>query len=86
MMIFRIRGKEYDIAEKNIKEVLEKLEPEPLKGRAKYYIEYKEKRYRIKQVIAAVTGLPRVEFTTRAAYRILTKLGFEVKELGKHKI
>lgn len=86
MVIFRIGGKDYDITEKKIEEVLEKLEPEPLKGARKYYIEYKGKRYPIKQVIAAVTGLPRIGFTARDAYRILTKLGFEVKELEKQSL
>jgi hypothetical protein len=80
-VIFRIRGKEYNITGQDIESILEKLEPEPLKGRAKYYVEHRGKRYPIKQVIASVTGLPRIGFTARDAYRILTKLGFEVKEL-----
>jgi 5-methylcytosine-specific restriction protein B len=48
---------------------------------AKYYIEYRGKRYPIKQVVSAITGLQRVAFTSRHAYSILTALGFEVKEL-----
>jgi len=36
----------------------------------------------IKQVISAITGLPRVAFTAMHACRILTALGFEVKELN----
>ena len=60
---------------------MENLDPEPLRGRAKYYIEYRGRRYSIKQVVSAVTELPRVAFTAMHAYRILTALGFEVKEL-----
>ena len=44
-------------------------------------LEYKGRVYPIKQVVSAVTGLPRVAFTAMHAYRVLTVLGFEVKEL-----
>jgi len=36
--------------------VLEKLDPEPLRGRVKYHVEYKSKQYPIKQGVSAVTG------------------------------
>jgi hypothetical protein len=81
LVVFVIRGKEYNIDKETIEKTLDKIEPEPFKGRAKYYIEHKGKKYPIKQVIAAVTGLPRVGFTATDAYKILTKLGFEIKEL-----
>ena len=81
-MVFTIRGRTFNISREDVERVLEKLDPEPLRGRAKYYIEYRGKRYPIKQVISAVTGLPRVAFTAMHAYRILTALGFEVKELA----
>jgi hypothetical protein len=80
LVVFTIRGKTFNISRKDVEHVLEKLNPEPLRGRAKYYIEYRGKRYPIKQVVSAVTGLPRVAFTAMHAYRILTALGFEVKE------
>jgi len=82
LVVFTIRGRTFNISREDVERVLEKLDPEPLRGRAKYYIEYRGKRYPIKQVISAVTGLPRVAFTAMHAYRILTALGFEVKELG----
>jgi len=82
LVVFTIRGRTFEVSRGDIVErVLENLDPEPLRGRAKYYIEYNGKRYPIKQVVSAVTGLPRVAFTARHAYRILTALGFEVKEL-----
>lgn len=82
MVVFTIRGRTFNISREDIERILENLDPEPLRGRAKYYIEYKGKRYPIKQIISAVTGLPRVAFTAMHAYRILTALGFEVKELS----
>jgi hypothetical protein len=80
LVVFTIRGRTFNISREDVERVLEKLNPEPLRGRAKYYIEYRGKRYPIKQVVSAVTGLPRVAFTAMHAYRILTALGFEVKE------
>jgi hypothetical protein len=80
LVVFTIRGRTFNISREDVERVLEKLDPEPLRGRAKYYIEYRGKRYPIKQVVSAVTGLPRVAFTAMHAYRILTALGFEVKE------
>ena len=77
-MEFFIGGKKIELTREKVEEVLERLEPEPIK---KYYIEYKGEKYPIKQVISAATGLPRVSITPRQAYRILIKLGFEVKEL-----
>lgn len=82
MVVFTIRGRTFSISREDVERVLEKLDPEPLRGRAKYYIEYRGKRYPIKQVVSAVTGLPRVAFTAMHAYRVLTALGFEVKELS----
>jgi hypothetical protein len=82
LVVFTIRGRTFNISREDVERVLEKLNPEPLRGRAKYYIEYRGKRYPIKQVVSAVTGLPRVAFTAMHAYRILTALGFEVKELN----
>jgi len=81
-VVFTIRGRTFNVSREDIERILENLDPEPLRGRAKYYIEYKGKMYPIKQVISAVTGLPRVAFTAMHAYRILTALGFEVKELS----
>jgi hypothetical protein len=80
--VFTIRGRTFNISREDVERVLEKLDPEPLRGRAKYYIDYRGKRYPIKQVISAVTGLPRVAFTAMHAYRVLSALGFEVKELS----
>jgi len=82
LVVFTIRGRTFNISREDVERALEKLDPEPLRGRAKYYIDYRGKRYPIKQVISAVTGMPRVAFTAMHAYRVLSALGFEVKELS----
>jgi hypothetical protein len=38
-----IRGKTFNVSREDVERVLKKLNPEPLRGRAKYYIEYKGK-------------------------------------------
>jgi len=79
---FTIRGRVYDISREDILKAIEGVEPEPLTGKRKYYIEAHGRKYPIKQVIGLALGLPRASFTAMDAYRILTKLGFEVREAG----
>jgi len=81
MVTFIIRGKVFELSRDDIIKALEESEAEPFTGRRKYYIEWNEKKYPIKQVLSLVTGLPKIAFTATDAYRVLTKLGFEVKEL-----
>ena len=81
MVVFTIRGKRFNIERDDIINALKNVEPEPIIGRRKYYVEISGRKYPIKQVIGLVTGLPRIAFTAMDAYRILTKLGFEVKEI-----
>jgi len=78
---FTLRGAVYDIGKDDVFKAVEGVEPEPFTRRSKYYVEMDGRRYPIKQVIGLVTGLPRVAFTAMDAYRILTRLGFEVKVL-----
>ncbi|RLI82951.1 hypothetical protein DRP04_02700 [Archaeoglobales archaeon] len=84
MVVFKLRGREYNITREDVEKVLKTVEPEPFKGNAKYYVEYNEKKYPIKQVVASVTRLPRVSFTAMDAYRVLSRLGFEIKELQEN--
>jgi len=81
VVVFTIRGKRFNIDKDDVINAVKDVEPEPLTGRRKYYVEINGKKYPIKQVISLVTGLPRIAFTAMDAYRILTKLGFEVKEI-----
>ena len=80
-MEFVIGKEKVELTREKVEEVLGKLDPEPFRGKAKYYIEHKGRRYPIKQVLSAATGLPKVSFTTMHAYKVLRELGFEVKEL-----
>jgi hypothetical protein len=83
VVTFTIRGKTFSLTKEDVEKTLKRLEPEPLKGRAKYYVEHEGRCFPIKQVVAAATGLPRLAFTAMHAYRILTDLSFEVKELKR---
>jgi hypothetical protein len=78
---FTIGKRRMEVTKEKVEGALRKMEPEPLKGRMKYYVEYEGRRYPIKQVISVATGLPKVSFTTMHAYKVLRELGFEVKEL-----
>ena len=78
LTIFAIRGRTFEVSREAVESVSENLDPEPIRDRAKYYIEYKGRKYPIKQVVPAVAGLPGIAFTATYAYRVLTTL----KELG----
>jgi len=78
---FTIGKTRVELTRESVEVVLDKLDPEPFKGKAKYYVEFRGRRYPIKQVLSAVTGLPKVSFTTMHAYKVLKELSFEVKEL-----
>jgi hypothetical protein len=54
-------------------------QPEPLHA---HYVVIGGKRFPPKQVISAVTGLDRADFTTHQARRILRRLGFAVGRRG----
>jgi len=79
--MFTIKGKVYYITREDVINAIKDVEPDPLTGKRRYYVEINGKQYPIKQVLSLVTELPRIAFTSMDAYRILTKLGFEVKEL-----
>lgn len=67
-----IKGKTYTLTQKDVEEILKRLEPEELKGNAKYYIEFDGMKFPIKKVLTEVIGLPRIAFTAMYAYNILT--------------
>jgi hypothetical protein len=48
----------------------------------KYSTEVSGLSYPIRQVVAAGTGRPAIEFTSAAAYRILQRFGFEIETEG----
>jgi hypothetical protein len=78
MQDFVLRGKTYRSSKEEIEQALKKVEPEPVR---KYYIEVDGIRYPIKQPIELITGLARVAYTAMDAYRILSRLGFEIRQM-----
>ena len=79
-MDFKIRGRTYSISEKEVFERTAGVAPVATDSRNKYFIRLQEKEYPIKQVLELVINRPVAEFTAHTAYRVLTKLGFEVYE------
>jgi len=75
---FILRGCRYKSSRTKVENALKKEEPDPIR---KYYIDINGERYPIKQPIELITGLPRVAYTAMDAYRILSRLGFEVKQM-----
>lgn len=84
-MEFVIGKRKVELTKEKVVEVLRGLQPEPLRGRAKYYVELDGKKYPVKQVMAAVTGLSKESFSTEQAMKVLKALGFDVKDLRKER-
>ena len=76
-MRLKVRGKLYDTTKKEVEKKLFNVEPEI--GR-KYFVEIRGSYYPIKQVVGEAFSLPRAEFITQEAYRILRNLGFKIIE------
>jgi hypothetical protein len=84
-MEFVIGKRRVELSKEKVVEVLKGLEPEPLRGRARYYVELDGKKYPVKQVVATVTGLSKESLSTEQAVKVLKALGFEVKDLRKER-
>jgi len=81
MVKFTLRGKVYDVTREDVINAVKNIEPEPIVGRRKYVVKIGGKLYPIKQVVSLLLDLPRIAFSAGDAYRILTKLGFEIYEI-----
>ena len=79
-MDFKIRGRTYPITREKVLECTEGTVPAATDSRNKYFVRLHEKEYPIKQVLELVINRPVAEFTAHTAYRVLTKLGFDVYE------
>jgi len=82
-MEFVIGKRKVELTKEKVVEVLRGLEPEPLRGRAKYYVELDGRKYPVKQVMATVTGLSKESLSTEQAVKVLKALGFDVKDLRR---
>jgi predicted flavoprotein YhiN len=80
-----IGKRKVELTKENVVEALKGLEPEPLRGRARYYVKLDDKKYPVKQVMVAVTGLSKESLSTEQAVKVLKALGFEVKDLRKER-
>jgi 5-methylcytosine-specific restriction protein B len=84
-MEFVIGKRKVKLTKEKVVEILKGLQPEPLRGKARYYIELEGRKYPVKQVMVAVTGLSKESSSTEQAVKVLRALGFDVKDLRKER-
>lgn len=70
-----IAGQPFALLPRDVTRALRGLDPEPI---ASHFVVIGSRRFPPKQVISAVTGLDRADFTTHQARRTLMRLGFLV--------
>jgi len=75
-MEFTLGGKKVFLTKKDVETSLRNVTPEPVK---KYSVRIGDRLYPIKQVVSLAAGVPGVAFISTDAYRVLTRLGFDVK-------
>lgn len=76
LMDFILRGKHFTVTPEEVAQTMQGTVPQPI---ARYHVAVGGQSYPPKQVLAQVTGLPAIAFTTQDAYRILNRLGFAVQ-------
>lgn len=79
-MDFKIKGAWYSITQEDVMAATQDVRPDAVDARNKYFVTLHGHRYPIKQVVRLVTGLVPPMFTAQYAYRILSRLGFEISE------
>lgn len=82
-MQFVLNGKWHELSPERVAETAGRIVPDDTDGRHKYYAAIGGRRFPVKQLFAEATGLPRAEFITNEAVRILRKLGIEVNEFAR---
>jgi len=75
MTTARVAGVNFDLTAASVERSIVGLDPEPVQ---EHYAVVGGRRYPPKQVLAALTGLDRADFTTHQARAILRRLGFGV--------
>jgi hypothetical protein len=75
----RIAGHDFVLRSRDVKHALRNVAPEPISS---HFVVVGNRRYPPKQVISAVTGLDRADFTTHQARRTLMRLGFHAGRRG----
>ncbi len=69
----RIAGQVFVLRQGDVTRALRNTEPEPIKS---HFVVVGARRFPPKQVVSAVTGLDRADFTTHQARRTLMRLGY----------
>lgn len=72
-MRFIVAGQTYDLTADDIRKAVRGVMPEPF---LKHIVDIDGQVFPPKQVFAAATGRDRLQYTTKDAQRVLTKLGF----------
>lgn len=75
----RIAGQLFLLRSRDVTRALRKVQPEPILS---HFVVVDDRRFPPKQVISAVTGLDRADFTTHQARRTLMRLGFVAGRRG----
>jgi hypothetical protein len=78
----QINRQSFDLDSENIARTMSRVLPEPIQM---HYVVIGGRRFPPKQVIAAVTGLDRADFTTHQARRVLRGLGFGAARRGRRR-
>jgi hypothetical protein len=63
----------FELRRDQVEQRMQDVQPEPI---ASHYVVIDRRRYPPKQVVSAITGVDRADFTSHHARRILTGLGF----------
>lgn len=74
----KIAGQPFTLRTRDVIRAMRSVDPEPISS---HFVVVGSRRYPPKQVISAVTGLDRADFTTHQARRTLMRLGFAA---GRH--
>ena len=78
-MRFTIRGVAHDYIREDVLNVLRRHTPPPTDQRHKHFLVHGGNRYPIKWVLHMMTGRPLIVFNASTAYRVLSKLGFDIE-------
>lgn len=75
---FTVKGRRFALSAEDVRRSLQGAEPESIRNNG-HYVVVDELRFPVKQVVALVTGLDRLDFQTNQARDILRGCGFEVR-------
>ena len=82
-MEFILSGRRYELDFDSVMEAANRVVPDGIDGRHKYYVDIGGRRLPVKQLFSEATGLRRAEFITDDAFRILKKLGLDIEEFDR---